>query len=153
MMLVYATVSVKEARDYLANGFGEWCSYDGQPAVLVELKPTDGPEGHEGEVILVTEIPVEVFNEYEVVGPAPGGTYDDRSGYSFVPPDVLNRYGRPRVYGHLQVGSSRRELVGLIQDLANAGRKEHAAQMREVLAFYDELGWQTLLKVKEQQHG
>jgi hypothetical protein len=159
MMRVYATVSIEEARSIFAKGefVDLYFSTDdrGEPVsgVLVGEKSPITTEGEYDELVLVAEVPGEVFDQYEEDRPNPGETPDGRWRHAYIPAAVLNRYGRPRVHGHPTAGSSRRELVQAIRAMEGAGRSEHAAQTRAVMAFLDEIGWQGSPEPREPQGG
>lgn len=149
MMLVYTNVTVHEARKMLAGGFGDTCSRGEQRGLMVDTIPVEAAEGAEGDVVLVAEVPEAVFGEFEEDESGPGAVH--RS--AMIPASILNRFCRPRVYGHLAVGACRGELADKIRALEEQGLTAHAREMRDVLGFFDEIGWQTPLRAQGEHRG
>lgn len=111
---------------------GVWC--DDKPRGGLRAAAGTGVilGGPEGDTVLCTDVPEEVFRDREEQegtrpltleeaerlrqgGPEPEGTEYVRMGYAIIPADVLNRYGRPQLYDHDYSGCSRAELVQAIQ--------------------------------------
>jgi hypothetical protein len=115
--------------------------------------PLDVNDGFGGDVTLCLDVPEDVFDKYDVT--------DDlmkSSGYrlALIPADELNRLGKPQVYDHFYIDSSRRELLHAADIWENDGSVDsfqHANEMREAIAFFDQIGWLTPLRLREEPAG
>jgi hypothetical protein len=159
------------------NYRGVWC--DDRPRDVCRAAPGSGVMigGPEGDTVLCADVPEEVFRALEVQestqgitkeeedrikegGPEPEGLEYQRMGYAMIPADVLSQYGRPQLYDHEYGGSSRRELLRAMQvwkagaaeaadEVSRACRERKAQSIRDAVAFFDKVGWQTPLSLRE----
>jgi hypothetical protein len=135
---VYTRTSAAVALELLERGFqdlhtdagqdGVWCA-DSPPG---DFRPAAGTGvmlgGPEGDTVLCTDVPEDVFRELEMQestrsltmeeavkvregDPWPEGLEYQSMGYAIIPADTLNRYGRPRLYDHEYAGYSRADLI------------------------------------------
>jgi hypothetical protein len=113
--------------------------------VLLSESPLDINEGVEGDTVLSLEIPDEVFAKHEYV--EEGSSYR----YALVPLEIVRSFGIPAVHDHDYAMSSRRDLVAAANRWEAVGRPEHAAEMREAIRFFDEVGWRSIVALQEGQ--
>jgi hypothetical protein len=179
-MRVYFTTTVARSRETLKSGFTDLYAFGDQRGVWVGREPLDINDGFEGDVVLCLDVPDDVFERYEMSETRPDTGQWFQTGRAIIPAAVLNRHGPAQIYDHNYAGLSRRELVqfirnweqgseqiqeitlgreaiGIEEEGATARRvegiKRHVAEMRDAIAFFDEIGWLTPLKVREQQQG
>jgi hypothetical protein len=124
-----------------ANGFTDLCLPEYGSGVLLADRQLDANEGFEGELTLCLDVPDAVFERYEWFEEGGGPGYR----LSLIPAGVVNSLGKPAVYDHDFAGCSRRQLL---QTMRRA-EGEHAARIRRAVAFLDEIGWLTPLKLRE----
>src|SRR5262249_36644408 len=114
-------------------------------------KPLDANDGFTGAVVLCLEIPDAVLAQYDV-----SDELQASSGYrlALIPAATLNELGKPQVYDHSYASLSRVELVRAIRKWSAGERREsipdHVKEMREAVAFLDEMGWLAPLRVREE---
>jgi hypothetical protein len=178
-MRVYVNTSAAVALELLEHGFRDIHTVSGQAGVWCDGRPRGGfrpAAGHGvmvggplGNTVLCTDVPEDVFREAEFQestrsltpeetaraeagGPDPDDLEYQRMGYAVIPAEVLNRYGKPRLYDHDYAGCSRAELV---RDIQTWGRdpdpasQKTAQEMRDAMAFFDRVGWLAPLRLHE----
>jgi hypothetical protein len=92
----------------------------------------------------------------------PEGMEYQHMGYAVIPAATLNQHGRPRVFDHDYLGEGdRRDLVRAAEvceseaeaeDSSDDARKAYARKakgLRDAIAFLDQIGWQTPLRLRE----
>jgi hypothetical protein len=165
MMRVYITTTIPRAKELLSTGFRDLYEFGDAEGVWVGSQPLDINDGFEGDVVLAMTIPVEVFNDHELLEHDPAGeagVREVRSGRALIPASTLNRYGPAQIYSHEYTGASRRQLLQSVQFWVQAAEIEpdprcaeqkrlHAGGIRTAIEFFDEIGWLTPLKVNEEQ--
>lgn len=145
-MRAYFTTTVEETKAIWRDGFRDLHHEFGMKGVWFASEQLDVNDGFEGDVTLCLDVPEGVFAKYE---------WDDprhRYREALIPADVLNTLGKPQVYDHAYAGSSRRELK-IASDFWEAGEtvSEYlfSQELRAAMAFFDEIGWRTPLKLQE----
>jgi hypothetical protein len=171
---VYIPVSYQIGLEMLKNGFHD-CRVDGQrEGVFCEDRPREGGRraagsgvmvGYpDGPVKLCLDVPEEVYEKWRAEEATrssislslkdetfPEGLEYQQMGYALIPAEVLNKIGRPQVYSTYfgETSTSRAELL----DIIAAWGESHpmANELREELAFLDEIGWSTPLSLRESE--
>jgi hypothetical protein len=153
---------------------GIWC--DDRPRGGIRAAPGRGVlvgGGPEGDTVLCAEVPEEIFQELEAQvstwsltaeefercrqnpGWEPEGMEYQRMGYAVIPAATLNQHGRPRLFDHDYLGEGdRRYLVRAAEAWESAAGYEpdyapKAKELRDAIAFLDQVGWQTPLRLRE----
>jgi hypothetical protein len=176
----------EKALRVLERGFWDMHIDEGQTGVWCEDRPRDGVRaapgvgvimgGPDGNTVLCTDIPDEVFTEREVsegtrglteeemkqldAGIEPEGMEYQHMGYAIIPAEILNQFGRPQLWDHNYSGGSREQLLDAIsaleQSLTQKDIKEndedvrrHVSEMRAGIEFLDRVGWQKPLSLRE----
>jgi hypothetical protein len=131
--------------------------------------------GPEGDTVLYAEVPEEEFRQREFEESTRSLTRDEvaqfdpdkevdgleyvRMGYAIIPAEILNRHGRPQLYDHEYAGGSRADLFKAINAWeqkepaadpdAQTARDKHVSELRAAMEFFDKVGWQTPLALRE----
>jgi hypothetical protein len=153
-MRVYLNADYKTALRMIEVGI---CKQDERSAGLQGLEPVgvrvadrriDINECTPGEVILCMEVPAELFSKTEII--------DEMQGYreSFIPWKDLDELERPKVYDcvfgfEAPEHVSRAELVKAKKLWEDEGHPEHAKTIDNAIKFFDEIGWQTPLALRD----
>jgi hypothetical protein len=156
-MLVYHTTSSEDAMYIWKNGFLDSDNlHESECLVGVWLasRPLAVNDGYEGNTVFSVYLPEKVFSRYEWT--------EDEGGYRWavVPADEVNDHGLTRIHDHELAGFSRRELLLSAKLLeasaenetdpeASEGRLKSAANIREAMRFFDEVGWRTISTIAE----
>lgn len=141
-MRAYTNVLVTDAEMILQHG---WVNLDGN-GVYLWAEPQDASEASDAEVTLCLDVPNEEMACYEARVSASGRPA------AYVPAEVLNRLGRPRVYAHaLFTGWSRRELLQLIRRREAFGQDGYpsAQDMRDAIRLFDLVGWRSAVRLQD----
>jgi hypothetical protein len=153
MKRVYVTTTITQTREFLRDGFTDLHAFVGSAGVWVGGAPLNENDGFGGDVVLALSVPEEVFERYEWSETDPADPYREtwvRTGRALIPAEVLNGFGRPEIYDHDYAGGTRRQLVRNARTWEEAGANEKAAELRAAVAFFDEIGWLTPLRVREE---
>jgi hypothetical protein len=146
---VYVTTTADFAKVIWTQGFPNLHEKSGTLGVYVTGAPVDVNDGVKGDVVLCLDIPEEVFRKYDVSDEL------QPYGLALVPPEVLNHYGKPKLYDYKWAGMSRRELLAAARRWEKAEKRaerarDHGRKIREAMEFLDSVGWLTPLKLQEQ---
>jgi hypothetical protein len=163
-MRVFLTCLVATADAIFRDGWTDLHCLCGVEGVHLSDCPLDEREGFEGPVTLCVEVPDDIFEKYEWIEEAaegrehvPGdpmrglGCQPGSYRYAVIPAAVLNTVGQPQVWDHDYAGSSRKELMDAIRLWERDSDKRHAQEMRDALEYFDRIGWQTPLRLREEQ--
>jgi hypothetical protein len=149
-MRAYFTTTAARTRAILRHGFVDLYEQWGRRGVYFATRPLRINEGFKGNVTLCLEIPDRLLEEHDVTD-----TLIEQCGYrlALVPAAALNRLGKPQVYDHAYASCSRRDLVRIckaIEETGSDSAQKHARQMRDAIAFFDEIGWLTPIQLQEE---
>jgi hypothetical protein len=158
--------------DHDAGRVGVWC--DDRPRGGLRAAPGRGVlvGGPEGDTVLCAEVPEKVFRKWEAQESTRSLTADEfarrqqnpvwgpygmeyqRMGYAVIPAATLNQHGRPRIYDHDYLGEGdRRDLVQAAEAWESMAEDpdyaRKAKELRDAIAFLDQVGWQTPLRLRE----
>jgi hypothetical protein len=148
---VYFTTTLAIARTILRDGFADMHEEFGLSGVWFADRQLDAGDGFEGELTLCLDLPDDEFERYELrEEDAPAS----HQRMALVPAQVANRFGPAKIYDHIYAGNSRVELLRFIRVGERHADEHHQRPGREVraaMAFFDEIGWLTPVKVQEAQ--
>jgi hypothetical protein len=150
-----------------AGQLGVWCNEAPPTGVWLAAGRGIVMGGPEGNVVLCTDVPEELFREMEAQegtrqlteeearelcggGPGAADMEYQRMGYAIIPAEVLNRQGKPQVYDHDYAGCSRKDLVRGAEKWEAGGVPDKAREMRAAMEFFDKIGWLTPVKAREE---
>jgi hypothetical protein len=131
--------------------------------------------GTNGDTVLCLDVPEELFRKFEVsegtrqltddeakhyyaTGEMPEYLECRTMGYAIIPAAELNQHGKPKVFDQKFSGSTRHEMLKAIRaweeaQAATEGSTEgcvrHIQAMRDAVEFFDAIGWQTPLSLRE----
>jgi hypothetical protein len=177
-MRLYITVRAAVALELIEQGFrdlhedmgqvGVWCDYRPRGCIRPAAGTGVVMGGPQGDTTLCVDVPEDVFRgleheegtrpltpeesaRIEQGAPWPEDLEYQRMGYAIIPPEVLNRCGRPQLYDHIYAGCSRRLMLRMIPKWESKGSHKKAAEMRAAFEFFDRVGWQTALRLKGEE--
>jgi hypothetical protein len=144
-MRFYVTVSNDEAREIIRRGFSDKPTEYGRSGICLSSEPWGTGDGCEGDVVLCIDLSKAAYKRF--------GLEIELCPYkvAIIPALALNFIGTPQVYDHRFAGMSRRDLVFA----ARRAEKRHtesypkAEDIRAAIAFFDEIGWLSPLKLQE----
>jgi hypothetical protein len=123
----------------------------GMSGVWFADRQLDAGDGFQGEMTLCLDLPDDEFERYEArEEDAP----TEPQRMALVPAQVANRFGPAKIYDHTDAGLSRVEMLQQIrrwEQIPDERAQQRAQVMRETMAFFDEIGWLTPVKVQEAQ--
>jgi hypothetical protein len=146
VMRFYFTTTVENTKQIWEHGFWDIYSEFGLEGVWFASQPLDANDGFPGEVVLCMEIPDNIFEQYEF--DAPDHPYRE----AIIPATALNEIGKPQVFDHQFAGMSRRDLSNAANRWEERGVRGflHADEFRSAMKFFDDIGWLTPLRLREQ---
>lgn len=147
-MRVYFTTTYEITKRIFEQGFWDMHTDEAdRKGVWFAAEPLGANDGFEGDVVLCTEVPDDTFAKYKVDDPA--HSWLD----ALIPASVLNEIGKPQVYDHPFAGMGRGELLKaekLREEEGSVDSFLDADKFRAASKFFDEIGWQTPLILREQ---
>jgi hypothetical protein len=144
MARYYFSTTVELTKEIWDDGFWDMHTEFGRVGVLFTDTPLDAQDGH--TVTLCVELPEDVFAKYEFDDP------EHRFREALIPAHTLNKLQKPQVYDHSYVGLSRREMKQAAERWERGGLDDfrHAEEVQAAMKFFDEIGWLTPLRLREQ---
>jgi hypothetical protein len=162
-MRVFFTCPVAMSYQIMDGGWFD-LRYDDNHGVHLSDCPLDLRHGFEGPVVLCIDVPEELFEAHEFVeedamykehvpGDSPKGlgAHPGSFRYAIIPATEMNQIGRPQYFDHDSFCGSRKDLLEAIRTWEeDGGSQQKAAELRQALEFLDRIGWNSLVRWKEE---
>ena len=147
-LTAYITTTERRAQAILSSGWTDHDELAGHWGVYVTPSPAiNDPSSavFSGKVILSLTIPASLYRRY-VLRTVRVRQEDGSGKVALIPAKELNRLDEPQVYDHPYAGLTRDQLLQKLRHLL--GDDPEIFEVQDAIAFLDEIGWQTPLKLK-----